>query len=108
MKYKTKPYNHQQICLAQFGGREYYALLAEMGTGKTWIIINDVAGVVIITALVIILFFVSRAVIRHSKNGGGKLKEKEEGEVSSIEEKELKWDNPLFLMSKNNVLLTGQ
>ena len=43
MKYKTKPYNHQAECLSKFGGREYYALLAEMGTGKTWIIINDVA-----------------------------------------------------------------
>lgn len=43
MKFKTKPYKHQLECLNKFDGREYYALLAEMGTGKTWIIINDVA-----------------------------------------------------------------
>jgi len=44
MKYKTKPYAHQAECLERFGGREAYALLAEMGTGKTWIIINDAAN----------------------------------------------------------------
>lgn len=38
---KTSPYAHQVRCLKQFGRREYFALLAEMGTGKTWIIIND-------------------------------------------------------------------
>lgn len=42
-KYKTKPYRHQLDCLNKFGRREAFALLAEMGTGKTWIIINNVA-----------------------------------------------------------------
>ena len=42
-KYKTKPFQHQLECLRDFGRREYFALLAEMGTGKTWIIINNVA-----------------------------------------------------------------
>lgn len=44
MKFKTKPYTHQIECLQTFGGKEYFALLAEMGTGKTWIIINNAAG----------------------------------------------------------------
>lgn len=43
IKFKTKPYKHQLECLEKFGRREAFALLAEMGTGKTWIIINDVA-----------------------------------------------------------------
>ena len=42
-KYKTKPYKHQGECLRLHGGKPAYALLAEMGTGKTWIIINDIA-----------------------------------------------------------------
>lgn len=43
MKYKTKPYKHQRECLKKFGNFKAFALLAEMGTGKTWIIINNVA-----------------------------------------------------------------
>lgn len=43
MLFKTKPYKHQLDCLKRFGGAEYFALLAEMGTGKTWIIINNAA-----------------------------------------------------------------
>ena len=42
-KYKTKPYKHQIECLNRFGRKPEFALLAEMGTGKTWIIINNVA-----------------------------------------------------------------
>lgn len=42
-KFKTKPYKHQLACLNRFGREEYFALLAEMGTGKTWIVINNMA-----------------------------------------------------------------
>lgn len=42
-KFKTKPYNHQLYCLNEYGRKEYFALLAEQGTGKTWIIINNIA-----------------------------------------------------------------
>jgi SNF2 family DNA or RNA helicase len=42
-KFKTKPLDHQLNCLNIFGRRQYYALNGEMGTGKTWIIINEVA-----------------------------------------------------------------
>lgn len=44
MKFKTQPYKHQLECLKKFGRTPAFALLAEMGTGKTWIIINDMAG----------------------------------------------------------------
>jgi len=42
-KYKVKPYNHQLECLNKFGRSQAFALLAEMGTGKTWIVINNIA-----------------------------------------------------------------
>lgn len=42
-KFKTKPYAHQLECLNKFGRKDAFALLAEMGTGKTWIIINNIA-----------------------------------------------------------------
>lgn len=42
-RFKTKPFNHQLECLNEYGRREHFALLAEMGTGKTWIIINNAA-----------------------------------------------------------------
>lgn len=43
MPFKTKPFKHQLKCLKEYGERKYFALLADMGTGKTWIIINDFA-----------------------------------------------------------------
>lgn len=42
-KFKTKPYKHQLDCLKRFSREAVFALLADMGTGKTWIIINNVA-----------------------------------------------------------------
>lgn len=42
-KFKTKPYRHQLECLNRFGRKQAFALLAEMGTGKTWIVINNIA-----------------------------------------------------------------
>lgn len=40
---KTSALKHQQECLARFGKMRAFALLAEMGTGKTWIVINNAA-----------------------------------------------------------------
>jgi len=42
-KFKTKPMQHQLKCLNEYGHREYFGLLADMGTGKTWIILNNFA-----------------------------------------------------------------
>ena len=42
-KFKTTPYAYQLTCLNRFGKWGAFALLAEMGTGKTWIIINNIA-----------------------------------------------------------------
>lgn len=42
-KFKTTPYKHQLDYLTQFGRSKVAALLAEMGTGKTWMIINNIA-----------------------------------------------------------------
>jgi len=43
MEFKTKPYKHQLEDYERFRRNEVYALLSEMGTGKTWIVINDIA-----------------------------------------------------------------
>jgi SNF2 family DNA or RNA helicase len=42
-KYKTQPYKHQLDYLTKFGRSKVAALLADMGTGKSWMIINNVA-----------------------------------------------------------------
>lgn len=42
-KFKTKPLNHQLHCLNNYGRRKAFALNSEQGTGKTWIIINNIA-----------------------------------------------------------------
>jgi SNF2 family DNA or RNA helicase len=42
-KYKTHPYRHQIECLNKFGRSFFFALLAEMGTGKSKIIIDNIA-----------------------------------------------------------------
>jgi len=42
-KFKITPYKHQIECLNKFGRREFFCLAAEQGTGKTFIIINDIA-----------------------------------------------------------------
>lgn len=38
---KTKPMDHQRQGLARMHGREYFALFAEQGTGKTWMFLAD-------------------------------------------------------------------
>jgi len=41
--FKTKPMTHQLKALEMSEGREYFAYLMEMGTGKSFVLINDVA-----------------------------------------------------------------
>lgn len=43
-KFKTQPFKHQLDGLIASGGREFFAYFCEMGTGKTWMAINDVAS----------------------------------------------------------------
>lgn len=42
-KYKTKPFAHQVACLSKFGKEKFWAQFDEMGTGKTWTQINNMA-----------------------------------------------------------------
>lgn len=42
-KFKTKPFKHQLDCLTRFGRAQAWANLSEMGTGKTWIAVNNIA-----------------------------------------------------------------
>src|ERR1017187_8613283 len=43
MKFKTKPYAHQQACWDRSKDLEYFGLLAEMGTGKSKMLIDTAA-----------------------------------------------------------------
>lgn len=43
MKLKTQPYQHQALCLELHGERTAFALTADMGTGKTWIVLVNLA-----------------------------------------------------------------
>ncbi len=43
-KFKTKPYKHQLDGLMTAAGREAFAYFCEMGTGKTWMVINEIAS----------------------------------------------------------------
>ena len=43
MNFKTQPYAHQAQCLRLHGERSAFALTAEMGTGKTWIVLINTA-----------------------------------------------------------------
>jgi SNF2 family DNA or RNA helicase len=43
-RFKTKPYSHQLDYLQYWSEKEAVGITAEMGTGKTWMIINDMAS----------------------------------------------------------------
>ena len=40
-KFKTKPFAHQMECLTQCWNKENFALLMEMGTGKSKVLIDN-------------------------------------------------------------------
>jgi hypothetical protein len=42
-KYKTKPFEHQKKAIALSADKEYFALLMEQGTGKSWVVVNTAA-----------------------------------------------------------------
>ena len=42
-KFKTKPYAHQMTALEKSWNRETYAYFMEMGTGKTKVLIDNLA-----------------------------------------------------------------
>ena len=42
-KFKTKPYEHQKDALGKCWNKEAFAIFAEMGTGKTKVLIDNIA-----------------------------------------------------------------
>ena len=42
-RYRTKPYDHQQEALEKSWNQEDYALFMEMGTGKSKVLIDNIA-----------------------------------------------------------------
>ena len=43
-KFKTKPYDHQLKALEKSWDKEYYGLFMEMGTGKSKVLIDEIAS----------------------------------------------------------------
>lgn len=43
MEFKTQPLKHQSYYLDNYAGRECFAVLCEQGTGKSWMLINEIA-----------------------------------------------------------------
>ena len=44
LNFKTKPYAHQLKALEQAYNKEYYAFFMEMGTGKSKVLIDEIAN----------------------------------------------------------------
>ena len=42
-KYKTKPYEHQKLALKKSWAAKTYALFMEMGTGKSKVLVDNIA-----------------------------------------------------------------
>ena len=42
-KFKTKPYQHQLNALARSWDKEYFAYFMEMGTGKSKVLVDNIA-----------------------------------------------------------------
>ena len=42
-KFKTKPYNHQKLALDKSWAEKTYALFMEMGTGKSKVLVDNLA-----------------------------------------------------------------
>ena len=56
-KFKTKPYEHQLMALKKAWDKEYYAYFMEMGTGKSKVLIDEIASLYLrgkITAALIV------------------------------------------------------
>ena len=41
-KSSTEPYKHQVVCLDAVHGSEFFGIFMEMGTGKTWVALNEI------------------------------------------------------------------
>jgi SNF2 family DNA or RNA helicase len=68
-KFKTKPYNHQLKALEKSWDKEYYGLFMEMGTGKSKVLIDEIASLYMRGKISAALIVAPKGVYRNWEKG---------------------------------------
>ena len=68
-KFKTKPYNHQLKALEKSWDKEYYGLFMEMGTGKSKVLIDEIASLYMRGKISAALIVAPKGVYRNWERG---------------------------------------
>jgi SNF2 family DNA or RNA helicase len=68
-KFKTKPYDHQLKALEKSWDKEYYGLFMEMGTGKSKVLIDEIASLYIRGKISAALIVAPKGVYRNWEKG---------------------------------------
>ena len=71
-KYKTEPFNHQRDALTHCFDKEFFALFMEMGTGKSKVLIDNIACLYLDNkikkdALIEKIFFAHKKLAKHQR-----------------------------------------
>ena len=68
-KFKTKPYEHQLMALKKAWDKEYYAYFMEMGTGKSKVLIDEIASLYLRGKIMAALIVAPKGVYRNWEKG---------------------------------------
>ena len=68
-KFKTKPYDHQLKALQKSWDKEYYGLFMEMGTGKSKVLIDEIASLYMRGKITAALIVAPKGVYRNWEKG---------------------------------------
>ena len=68
-KFKTKPYDHQLKALKKAWNKEYYAYFMEMGTGKSKVLIDEIASLYMRGKITAALIVAPKGVYRNWEKG---------------------------------------
>ena len=68
-KFKTKPYEHQLTALKKAWDKEYYAYFMEMGTGKSKVLIDEIASLYLRGKITAALIVAPKGVYRNWEKG---------------------------------------
>ena len=68
-KFKTKPYDHQLTALKKGWDKEYYAYFMEMGTGKSKVLIDEIASLYLRGKITAALIVAPKGVYRNWEKG---------------------------------------
>ena len=67
--FKTKPYEHQRIALKKSWDKEYYGFFMEMGTGKSKVLIDEIAALYLRGKITGALIIAPKGVYRNWERG---------------------------------------